>query len=90
MTFEELLEQARTANAAYRQYDRKLRDENCIRRVAKKRVSRRGRAWFEKGQAVLQVGKPEDRSDIGLPGKYVTIWSPSAESFCLAPEASFF
>jgi len=89
MSFEELLEQARTANAPYRQYDRMLRSENCKRRIAAKRKSARGRAWFEKGQALLQAGEREWREDIGRrPEWYVTIWSPSTNGFCLVPESA--
>jgi len=87
MSFEELLEQAREANAAYRQYDRILQNQNCQRRVAVMRKSARGRVWYEKGQPVLQVGLRQWREDVGrVPEWYVTIWSPSADSFCLTPE----
>lgn len=90
MTFEELLEAAKAANAEFRQYDRRLRPENCSRRIAVRRKSMRGRAWFEKGDAVLQCGWPKQIDYVGDRVElYVTIWSPSAASFCLVPERLF-
>jgi hypothetical protein len=86
---EALLLQARARNANYRQYDRQLRDENCSVRVATKRKSCRGRLWFDKGEAVLVLGKPEWLTYIGKPQFYLRIWSINEDSFCLAEESAF-
>jgi hypothetical protein len=92
MTFEELRADAVERNADFRQYDRKLAEANCSVREAKKRKSCRGQIWFEKGENVLIIGRPELRSDLSRthePQLFVTIWSRSARSFCLAPEDCF-
>jgi hypothetical protein len=85
MSLEDLIVAARTANAEYRQYDRMLLRENCQTGVARRRRSKRGAAWYEKGEEVLIVGPVR----LFEGEAHVTIWSTHKQCFCLVPAADF-
>jgi hypothetical protein len=81
----QLLAAARESNKDYRQYDRKLTDENCSVAIGRVRKSPRGQVWFEKNETVLVIGGPQWRTDIGKAEWFHTIWSRHCKSFCLTP-----